>query len=163
MVKNQTILKSVKQRIPIVIAKMHEPKEFFKDRKGLYVWGSFIENILSKAKPTKAKTKFNIASFDLVESASDENIEKSLPKKHLFSETDVCAIIADLIEKQSKGQKGILVNTGYANLFYTKSRVVSVGLVATGMCAVGDAVTVGGVRATVFSLPQLIFNYDENY
>lgn len=119
------ILKVVKKKIALKIEEKHVPKEFFKDRKGLYVWSSFI-NIVEKAKETKADAKFTISSFDLTENASDEKIEKNLPKKHLFSETDVCAIVADLIEKQPKGEEGVLVNTGYANLFYTPSRVVCV-------------------------------------
>ncbi len=121
------ILKSIEKKIDIKVAKAHDPQKFFVDRKGLYIGYGFESNIRANAQPTKAGAKFQIESFDLLESASDKVIENNLPKDHLFSETDVCAIIAGLIEKQPKRQKGTLLNTGYANLFYTKSRVVRVG------------------------------------
>ena len=102
-----------------------DPKEFFKDRKGLYVWSSFEENILTKAESSDPK-EFKLNSFTLLTRASDEKIEKALGDNHMFSETDVCAILASLIEKQPNGEEGILLNTGYANLFYTSDRVVGV-------------------------------------
>lgn len=123
--KKENILKSVKDS-EIKLLEKHDPKEFFKERTGLWIWSSFINNVVEKAKSTKSGATFKISSFDLVESATDEEIEKDFPKKHLFTETEVCAIIASLIEKQSKGEAGTLLNNGYANLFYTKSRVVGV-------------------------------------
>lgn len=120
------VLKSVKKKIAITLKDAHDPKEFFKDRPGLYVWGSFISNIVDKAKGKKKDTKYAVSSFELTKNANDAEIEENLPKKHLFSETDVCAIVADLIEKQPKGEEGSLLNNGYANLFYTSSRVVNV-------------------------------------
>lgn len=127
MTKKETILKSAKKSIKITLTKDIIPSEFFQDRKGLYVWNSFRDTVLVKAKETKAKAQFSLCSFDLLKTSFDKDIEKELPKKHLFSETDVCAIIAGLIEKQPKGEKGTLQNSGYANIFYTKSRVVRVG------------------------------------
>lgn len=123
---SKSILKSVEKNIKISLKDKHTPKTFFKDREGLYVWDSFTDNILPKAKLTKADTKFSISSFDLVKSATDEEIENTLLKGHIFSETDVCAIIAGLIEKQPKGEKGTLLSNGYINLFYTPSRIVLV-------------------------------------
>ena len=35
-------------------------------------------------------------------------------------------VIASLIARQPKGEEGVLLNTGYANLFYTPSYVVYV-------------------------------------
>lgn len=120
------ILEIVSKEIPVVIAEKFVPSEFFKDRKGLFVGYGFQENILSKAGQTEEKAQFTIASFDLKENASDKKIEESLPEKHIFSETDVCAIVAALIEKQPKGEEGVLLNSGYANFFYTPSLVVDV-------------------------------------
>lgn len=116
----------VQKEIPISINKTHSPAEFFKNRKGLYVWSSFSDSIVEKSKPVDAGSEFKVSSLDLKESANDEEIEDALPKEHIFSETDVCAIVAALIEKQPNGEEGTLLNNGYANLFYTPSRVVHV-------------------------------------
>lgn len=121
----EEVLKSIKKEAVAIVEK-HIPNEFFKNREGLFVWSSFISNVVSKAKETESGAKFNLSSFELTKDATDEEIEKDLPKDHIFSETDVCAIVADLIEKQSKGEEGILLNSGYANLFYTPSHVVHV-------------------------------------
>lgn len=126
MKKTEIVLKSLKKKIAVVNKEKHVPSEYFKTRKGLFVWSSFKESILDKAKDTKAGAKFSLASFTLSKRANDEEIEKSLPKKHLFKETNVCAIVANLIEKQSKGEEGVLLNNGYANLFYTSFLVVFV-------------------------------------
>lgn len=126
MPKTKSVLKEVKKSLKIKIPKDFDPKESIKDRKGLYVWSSFKDRILANAPIVAKATDISVSSFDLTEYAADEQIEKSLPKKHIFSESDACAVIADLIEKQPKGEEGILGNTGYANLFYTSAFVVYV-------------------------------------
>lgn len=127
MPKTKSILKEVEKVIKLKTSEAFNPQEFYKgNRKGLYIWSDFRERILPKAKLTKKGASFEIASSDLAEYANDEQIEKSLPKRHLFSESEVSAIIAELIAKQPNGEKGDLVNTGRANLFYTKAFVVSV-------------------------------------
>lgn len=133
MKKTKSILDSIEKKIRVVTIEKHVPEEFFKDGKGLYVWNNFIENIVKKAKTTEANYDLGyLGSFDLIKDSTDAEIEVSLPKKHLFSETEVCAIVATLITKQAKGQKGVLQNNGYANLFYTRSRVVYVGRGGSG-------------------------------
>lgn len=124
--KKSSVLKALEANISIVIAEKFDPQKYFKDRDGLYVWSSFSERVLSKAKTVKADSTFDVASFNLTKAANDEAIEESLPEKHLFSESDVCAIISYLIDKQPTGKKGILQNNGYGNLFYTKAFVVFV-------------------------------------
>lgn len=119
-------LKSLQKVIEVKVLEKHVPNEFFQDRKGLWVGSGFENNIRDKAEPTEVGTEFKVSSFELVEDLNDEQIEKLLPEKHLLSESEVCAIIAGLIEKQPKGEDGVLLNTGYANLFYTPSRVVRV-------------------------------------
>lgn len=126
MKKSESVLKSVKAKIEVKLPKKYEPTEFFKNRDGLYVWNSFKDNVLEKAKAATVNS-FSLSSFDLTKDTYDKEMEKELPKKHIFTETEVCAVIAGLIEKQSKGEEGTLLNNGYANIFYTKSRVVCVG------------------------------------
>lgn len=120
------ILKTVQKEFPITITKTYTPAEFFKNRKGLYIWSGFSNNIVEKAKPIEFGAEFKLSSSDLIERATDEEIELFLPKEHIFSESEICAIVAELIENQPNGEEGTLTNTGYANLFYTSSRVVSV-------------------------------------
>lgn len=122
----KNVLNSVQKEISVSIEKNHMPSEFFKDRKGLFVWSSFANNISGKATPTNSGAEFKVSSSDLAEPANDEQIEAALPEKHIFSESDVCAIISTLIEKQPNGEEGVLLNNGYANIFYTQSRVVRV-------------------------------------
>jgi len=121
----KTILKAAEQRIPLT-SKAHTPKKYFTNREGLYVWSTFANTVLAEAKATKSGKKFELASFDLAKDAYDADIEPALPEGYMFSETDACAAIAALIEKQAKGENGPLLTNGYANLFYTPSRVVYV-------------------------------------
>ena len=109
----------------ITVMERHDPDAFYRTRTGLYVWSDFRSRIVAKARPTEAEA-FTVESAELVRDLTDEEIESALPKKHLFRETELCAVIAGLIAKQSNGEKGALLNTGYANLFYTFSCVVSV-------------------------------------
>lgn len=122
----EKILKEVEGKIETLMKKGFDPKEFFKTRKGLYVWADFIERIASKAPILAEESSLLLQSADLVEDASDEEIEKNLSEKHFFSESEVCSVIAELIAKQPKGGKGTLLNNGYWNLFYTSAFVVSV-------------------------------------
>lgn len=103
-----------------------DPSEFFKTRSGLYVFSDFPDRILSKAKAVEAGTEFKLQEYKLTAWATDEQIEAELPKDHLFDESEVCAIIADLIAKQEGGKEGTLDATGNWNLFYTPAFVVSV-------------------------------------
>lgn len=125
MKKEKNVLKVVKKKIKVEIPLKYNLIEFFVNRKGLYVWNNFKDNVLKKANAV-TKTEFDISSLNLTEDANNEKIENSLPKDHLFSETEVCAIIAGLIEKQPDGEEGTLLNNGYVNLFYTTSHVVLV-------------------------------------
>lgn len=112
---------SMKVSIPTSV----DPKEFFKKREGLYIYeNANMEKLLEIAEPVCGD--FDIEFLELIVDSSDENIEKSLENKNTFSENDACAIIAELISKQPKGEEGTLVNNGYANIFYTPACVVGV-------------------------------------
>lgn len=122
----QKILESMGEKVLIKTLKEFDPKEYFKDKDNLFVWSDFSERISSKAPIVATEQEINVVSFKLLERATDEEIEKSLPEKHIFSESEVCAIVAGLIDKQPKGEDGLLENNGYANLFYIASFVVRV-------------------------------------
>lgn len=110
----------------VKVEKPENPSNYFKDRDGLYVWDNFRNQVVSGASTVKAGASFKLESFKLNRTAYDSEIEKSLRKNHIFTATDVCAILAELISKQSKGEEGTLLNNGYANLFYMESCVVGV-------------------------------------
>jgi hypothetical protein len=157
MTKSGSILKPVEKKIAIATKAKFDPKEYYQTRNGLYVWGNFGERILSKTSPIKTAKKISIVSYELTKSASGESIEKALPKKHIFDESEVCAIISTMIDKQAKGEEGDLLNTGYANIFYTKAFVVACAgtrSAGTGTSARGGAVAAVGLLVRVSSLPQ---------
>jgi hypothetical protein len=52
--------------------------------------------------------------------AYDSQIRKELRGDHIFTPDEFAAIVASLIAKQPNGQKGALLNTSYANLFYVE-------------------------------------------
>lgn len=108
------------------IGKPVDPKEFFKTGPGIYVWSDFISRIVEKAQTVEVNSEYKIDSWKLESSATDEQIEQSLESGHIFSESEVAAIVAELISKQSKGKDGALQNNGYSNLFYTPNFVVGV-------------------------------------
>lgn len=120
------ILEPVETKIDLKVAKSFDPKKYFKDGKGLWVSSSFEERIRDKAPTVATAQKFELSSFTLLKNSSDKDIEAALPEKHIFSESEVCAVVAALIDKQPKGKEGALLNNGYANLFYTASFVVHV-------------------------------------
>lgn len=128
----EKVLKEIEKSIAVGTQKAFDPKEFFKDREGLWVGSSFESKIVEKAEPSPAELKLEVASYVLEKDATDEDIEKALPKEHLFSELEVCIAIASLIEKQPKGEDGALLNTGDWNLFYTASCVVDVSWDSSG-------------------------------
>lgn len=120
------VLKQADPEIKLTIESPVDPKEFYKNRKGLYVWSGFEERALPHAKQIDAGANFTIESLDVVQSSTDEQIEKSLGNKNTFDMGGALAIIADLIGKQAEGQEGTLLTNGYANIFYTPVCVVRV-------------------------------------
>lgn len=112
--------------VTVTLTERHDPDTYFKTRKGLYVYGDFRDRVVAKARPTEGGSRFTLSVADLAHDATDEEIESALPAAHLFDESAVCGVIAGLIALQPTGEVGSLANTGYANLFYTRSCVVDV-------------------------------------
>lgn len=116
----------------VTLAEQHDPVTFYQTRTGLCVWPDFQTRIVAQARPTDAGTVSKLDHAILTENMTDEQIEAVLPKEHLFTETLVCAAIAGLIALQPNGEDGVLLNNGYANLFYMCSCVVGVRWYAVG-------------------------------
>lgn len=132
MTEKGAVLKVLEKKIHIDVATAFDPKKFFKTREGLYVWSDFDRNILKKAEETKGNISFELSSYKFIRYAYDKDIEAELPEKHIFTETEVCALIAELISRQLKSEEGVLLNDGWWNLFYTPNFVVSVYWYARG-------------------------------
>jgi hypothetical protein len=117
------ILKS-RGTLSLVTKAPHDPVSYYQSRTGLWVWDGFRSEVVASAKLTAAGAKFDVSIFELVQAATAVKIEKALSANHFFDESAICAVVADLIEKQPNGESGDLESTGYANLFYTRACVV---------------------------------------
>lgn len=112
----------------LTLAARHDPHEFYLSRqtKLQVEWGYFSNDVLPKAKPVEAGTTFNVDVHELVEFLDDQGIEQELGsvlKGHLFDETAVCAVIAEMFGRQSRGEEGDL-GTELPNLLYTAPCIV---------------------------------------
>ncbi len=106
---------------------------FYQMRAGLYVWNDFIQFVLAPARADTTAVKLEKLWYrDLKSSERDVLIEAHLGKNHLFGDREVSLLIASLIAKQKNGEVGVLLYSGKANLFYTKSRVVCVNWYSDG-------------------------------
>lgn len=114
------------QPVTSTVLEHHDPDVFYRTRTGLWVSDDFRSRVVLNAQSTKAGMQYCVQSFDLTKNLTDEKIEAGLPAEHSFSETEVCGLIASLIVQQPNGEKGELLNNGFANLFYTPSCVVFV-------------------------------------
>ena len=123
---NKMLVLAPRGTTTITLTERHNPDSFYQTRSGLYVYDGFRNLVVAKAKPVEAGTVFKLDHSLLIRNLKNEQIEKSLPKKHLFDESVTCAIIATMIKEQPNGKEGELLNNGYANLFYTSSCVVLV-------------------------------------
>jgi len=117
----------------IVVGEKRVPETFFQDRKGFWVYGGFLNRIAELAETTCAGAAFALDFNEITakNGATDVQIETVLGGRNIFTETQVCAIIAEMISRQNGGREGVLLNNGYPNLFYTPSLVVDVRCVGS--------------------------------
>jgi hypothetical protein len=114
--------------VTVALTNPHDPAAFYRTRTGLYVYNDFRERIVRQAKPTQSASPVTLRHFVLERDAPDKDIEDELGPKHtyIFTESEVCWVVAEMIGKQEGGTAGDLDNTGKANLFYTPAWVVFV-------------------------------------
>lgn len=97
---------------------------FFRTRPGLWVSDDFRRLVVAKAGSGQTVATKSIL---LERGMADAQIEKMLGDGgHLFTEGDLLATLERMIQSQWGGKDGQLLNSGYANLFYTSSCVVNV-------------------------------------
>lgn len=122
----KSVLALVNNCVQFAAVDTHDPQAFYQARAGLWVSDEFRSRILSKAKPVKKLMAAVGKSYDLTQNVYDREITPSLPKDYVFDESEVCARITTMIQKQPNGEEGDLLNNGYANLFYVAGCVVYV-------------------------------------
>lgn len=115
-----------REPVSLTLVERHNPDAYYRNRSGLYVWDDFRSRVVTKAKPVEKGMAIDAEVYELGRDATDKEIEDALPKNHLFDESTLCAIVAELVDKQPGGKAGDLENTGRVNLFYTSSCVVFV-------------------------------------
>lgn len=122
----KSVLKLFNDSVAFYAVDTHDPQAFYQTRTGLWVSDEFRSRILSRARSVKKLAATVGKSYDLAQEAYDRKITPKLPEGHAFDESEVCARIAAMIQKQPKGEAGDLLNNGYANLFYVAGCVVHV-------------------------------------
>jgi hypothetical protein len=118
--------------VTVALTNPHDPDAFYQTHAGLYVYRDFRERIVRKARPTPSVPPIRLHRFVLDRDALDRDIEAELGPNHLFTETEVCWIVAEMIGMHKRGTAGDLDNTMNTNLFYTPFWVVSVYWSARG-------------------------------
>lgn len=103
----------------VTLSAKREPDAYYQTREGLWVHGGFRSLVASKAEPVEVGATFKVNEDELGEAMTDAEIEAGLPKRHLFDESAVSAIAAELIES------GTLDKAKWY-LLYTSSCIVSV-------------------------------------
>ncbi|MDD5083505.1 MAG: hypothetical protein PHT88_01025 [Candidatus Moranbacteria bacterium] len=95
--------------------------EFFKDRKGLWIWEGFTKNVLKYVTGIVEKIgSITAYYFDMKDTLSDSEISRELPKDYEFGLIEGLALIVWLLLKQWGGKEGALLNDGNANIFHLK-------------------------------------------
>ncbi len=104
-----------------VVGKLFVFSEFFFTRQGLYVWDSLKERIGSIYKEsTEYKSIDDLKpAFDLNRNMYDSEIIKEMGGEEKVRENAVTMDqIEQLIKNQWEGKAGIMLNNGFANIFY---------------------------------------------
>lgn len=114
-----TLLKPVAQATVPARTKPFNAAEFYQTGTGLYVYDTFADRLDLSARQTVDSTPERpyVASL-LKANAYDTDIRKELPEIHLSTLED----IAGLIEAQPNGKSGLLLNNGWANIFYVEGK-----------------------------------------
>jgi hypothetical protein len=101
----------------VTLNERHVPGLFYRDRGGLCVFPDFLGNVVSAAMSTEAGKKFKkVLCFKLATDATGEQLKSERPDS-VWTATYFCAWLAAKLQKQPNGERGELLNTGWANLF----------------------------------------------
>lgn len=113
------LLKPVAQATVLARTKPWSAAAFYQTGPGLYVYDTFADRLDVNVRQAvdSAPGRPYVASL-LKANAYDKDICKELPEEYLSTLED----IAGLIEAQPNGKSGLLLNNGYANIFYVEGK-----------------------------------------
>ncbi|KKU94116.1 MAG: hypothetical protein UY26_C0003G0267 [Candidatus Jorgensenbacteria bacterium GW2011_GWA1_48_13] len=86
----------------------------------LYIWDNFRNWVLTAILENIPAFQGMLVKHQLTKGMYDSEILSGLGHPTPFSPTEFAAVIRDLISKQSRGEEGLLLTNGYANIFYVQ-------------------------------------------
>ena len=108
---------SATQDVDVETIEDFDPRKFYQDNDFLWIDQDFVDWIVSAAKSVMAGKKFNKASFRMLDKTTTGNeLLKKYPED-VWDPADLCVWLTMKLTKQSKGQRGTLLNNGNFNLF----------------------------------------------
>ena len=111
------------QLLRVMIRREYTPVSHYVTRPGLIVWGGFETYVSSVAKPRLPGVFVPAVSSHLEQLTNDVRIEQAVGS---FGESELCALLAAMLDEQCMGTSGNLEHTGRINLFYAPLGVVGV-------------------------------------
>ena len=108
----------INQNISIPKATFNKDK-FFSEK---FIWmsESFKKCIFSEIESSISSANYTLASLQLTQSLSDFNIRKDLGEDEVVTPHQWAQEMCALMNQQSRGQEGLLLISGYANIRYVK-------------------------------------------
>lgn len=107
-------------KITVDVVSSVDSVEFFRTCEGLWVNDSFQRLFVDK--DAKSADQVTLSKYKIEKNTYDSKIVKELPEDHMFEAGEFCQIIASMLTKQWGGKGGDLINNGYANAFYVRSK-----------------------------------------
>lgn len=116
-------LKLVSNEIEIKADSFSKNSFFGNDRPTKLYFGSNFENWILGAMPEEIPAfQDQLFQVQLGRAMNDAQILAELGDSKPFEISEFVAIIRELISKQLKGEAGVLLNNGYANIFYVRDQ-----------------------------------------
>jgi hypothetical protein len=116
----ERMVAGLKPQVPEAVC--FDPVAFFQTRPGLCVWDNFISRIVKHTKIVEVGVVITPQSLDLKEFASDSETLEKLSTVIVFDgETEFCPMLANMINRQSHGETGLLQNNSSVNIFYVRA------------------------------------------
>ncbi|AKM83969.1 TPA: hypothetical protein DCZ46_01395 [Candidatus Campbellbacteria bacterium] len=102
---------------------LFDPHKFFVTRRGLEISRYFRGSILSVAKKIAILPSDETDHYSILKSMKDTEIRKIIGEKCVYEDASkFCFALANMINKQPKGEEGILLIDGNVNIFYVRGK-----------------------------------------
>ena len=107
-------------KVTVQVTEPVNSNEFFQTREGILVEDGL--NDLFVGDTVHSVGIVELSKYGIKKNSLDRNIRRELPENHVFEADEFCQIITTQINKQWGGKQGDLLNNGYANIFYVRSK-----------------------------------------